>query len=740
MSEEKKKPPESFADDLAEIKSAVVVEPEEQKKLQQTLEQAKYTLEQKKILIITGITLFIFGYLIYVWLARTLMDYDLTGDWNSAFGWTSNWMNFIFWPGFQDVAFMAVILVALIVFYIAFSEVEKMKKNTRPKAEHGSAKKGDISEAKTLQSSQSLDDILLSNSVRLNMNTRETNLNNNVMVIGDSGSWKTMSYVKPNILQMHSNYVVLDPKGSVMEEIGNALKEGGYDIRYLNLVDMSKSMGYNPFHYFEEPNDVQKFVNSLIQNTTGDQKTGGDPFFEKAEVTFITALSFYVRYVFHGMAEENFNTVMDLLLLANAKEEEGADDYKSPLDLLFDDLEESISSRISYGDPYEDYQFGDLAVKNYKLFKMSAGKTAKSILVSVGVRLSVFNLPSLKRIMEKDEIHLERLGIPLVKSKKFGDDLKRDVTRQVWEEGMRRSGKDDDYEALKANQLRKTILFIIISDSDRTFSFLSSIILQQVYDQMYRAADARKDHALPIHTRIINDEFATTGKQLDIDIKTATMRSRNISASFIVQGLSQLKCLYEKQWEAIFENCSTTLFLGGKGPTTTEMLSKLIGNETVVYKSETVNKGRSGGVSYTDQIYQRPLYGPDEINRIPTNHCLIHIRGRQIYEDEKYDLFSHPNIAHTVNDKSLSDAAREKNRFIISEYKPELDEIEMERNRRCSNPEEFEPDEYRGFIDGTLSIQAQRLYFYSDQVEEALNKQLNGEAEETENPLIELFD
>ena len=624
-----------------------------------------------------------------------------------TYGLTNGWR--LREAGFHPMAFMATALIVMSIGWLIWAEIQRSKKNLRPKEEHGSAKNAKLEEAKVLAGHDRTKDILLSKNIRLDMNTRNTNLNDNVMVIGDSGSWKTMSYVKPNLLQMHSNYVVLDPKGSVAEEVGNALKVGGYDIRYLNLVDMGKSMGYNPFHYFFEPNDIQKFVVSLIENTTSKEKTGGDDFFVKAEQTFIVALVFFVQHVFKDTAEQNFNTVMDLLLLAEAKEEQGADTFKSELDLLFEQLEKDLAECRDQGATWEEVQFGELAVKNYKMFKMSAGKTAKSILVSVGVRLSVFNLPGLKNILKEDELHLERIGTPLVMNKNAHDDLSKDITRSHWESLTGR-----DYEKIDPDQLRKTVLFVIISDSDRTFSFLASIILQQVYDQLYRAADGRKDHALPIHTRIINDEFATTGKQLDIDIKTATMRSRNISASFIVQGLSQLKGLYEKQWEAIFENCSTTLFLGGKGPTTTEMLSKLIGNETVIYKSKTVSKGRSGGYSETDQIYQRPLYGADEINRIPTNHCLVHIRGRQIFEDEKYTLMDHPNIEKTIHGPD-----GEANRFDVASYRELLQPLEIARSRSI---DDLDHDDYEhGYLDENLYTGAAMIYINSSQLEETID-------------------
>lgn len=618
-------------------------------------------------------------------------------------------------------------LVTLMILFITASfmayELEKARKNTRPKEEHGSAKQGDVEADSADLKSKDEDDIILSKNMVLDMNTRHTNLNNNVMVIGDSGSWKTMSYVKPNLLQMHSNYVVIDPKGAVAEEVGNAFKESGYEIRYLNTVDMDKSMRYNPFAYFREPNDIQKFVNNLIENTTPESKTsGGDPFFDRAEITLITALCFYVRQVFSGDPENcNFNTVMDLLLLAEVKEED--EDYRSPLDDLFDKLDQEVTALRKNGAPYEVYQFGELAVKNYFIFKSGSGKTIKSVLISVGVRLNVFNLPQVRRIMSKDELHLERLGRPMVKSKNeiYANDLSNDVSPEDYQLNK------GEYEELSKDRLRKMILFIIVSDSDSTFAFLTAIILQQMYDQLYCIADARKSHQLPIHVRVINDEFANCGKQKDIEKKMATMRSRNISCSIILQGISQLKDLYEKKWEGIFENCPTTLFLGGKGPTTTEMLSKMIGNETVVYQSTTRTKGQSGSVSETDQIYQRPLYGPDEINRIPLNHCLIHIRGRQIYEDEKYNLFDHPNIGMTVHAKNKDKATA--NHFDIFDYKSVMEAADIKR----SGPIEKSDN---GFVDGDLSPANCKLLYMSH---EKLIELLNQHGKEHTDEILELL-
>ena len=677
-----------------------------------TRKQAGYALALTSVVVICGAITNNFVYhLSENWSSEGLNALDLAG---------SNLLK----PGYNLYSVLFTLIIVFILISVIAYQIEKMRKNTRPAQEHGSAKQGDVKTGALELSSQAGDDIILSKNLRLDMNTRHTNLNNNVMVIGDSGSWKTMSYVKPNLLQMHSNYIVVDPKGAVAEEVGNAFKEEHYEIRYLNTVDMEKSMGYNPFSYFKEPADIQKFVNNLIENTDSEQKSnGGDPFFEKAEVTLITALCFYVRHVFAQDPDRcNFNTVMDLLLLAEVREDN--ETYQSPLDELFDKLEDEIEHLKKSGAPFEVYTFGELACKNYAIFKMGSGKTIKSVLISVGVRLNVFNLPELQKIMAKDELHLERLGQPMVKSKVNPEDLSQDISKEQYE-----MFKGESYEDLKEDRLRKMILFVIVSDSDSTFSFLTAIILQQMYDQLYRIADGRKNHQLPIHVRVINDEFANCGKQKDIEKKMATMRSRNISCSIILQGISQLKDLYKEKWEGIFENCPTTLFLGGKGPTTTEMLSKIIGNETVVYQSTTTTKGQSGSYSETDQIYQRPLYGPDEINRIPLDHCLIHIRGRQIYEDEKYNLFDHPRIAETVHNKDPEIA--KMNHFDIFSYKEVMKKAEEKRNTdvRVSDT----PD---GFVDGTLNPLGSKLTYMSDS---QLIKLIDKKTEDSRNDLFDLL-
>lgn len=627
-----------------------------------------------------------------------------------------------------DFSFLSIGIGGLvaILFGTWFLYRQTHKKNYRPNEEHGSAKLGDINSLKKFdarQNEKKSDDsanLLLSKNIHMDMDTRHTHLNDNVMVIGGSGTGKTYTYVKPNLLQMYCNYVAIDPKGSVAEETGNAFKENHYEIRYLNLVNMKKSMGYNPFAYFHEPNDVQKFVMNLVNNTTNQNKKGGDDFFEKAEITLIAANCFYVRHCFAGTAQCNFNTVMDLFELADAKEEDN-DDYSSALDYLYSELEFEVKTMKAEGADYEDYIFGELAVKNYKLFKKGAGKTAKSVLISVGVRLSIFNLPALKKMLEKDELCLDHLGKPMVKNQKYPDDLSKDISWDTYE-----SIKKQDYEELKVDDLRKVVLFIITSDSDDTFTFMTAIILQQIYDRLYYAADQRRDHRLPIHTRIVNDEFATCGKQMAFDRKVATVRSRGISVDIIIQGISQIKSLYKDSWETIFENCDYTVFLGGKGLSTNKMLSELIGNETVVHKNYSESKGTQSSVTVSDQIIQRPLRGPDEISRLHPIKCLIHIRGYQIFEDFKYSVADHPNVDLTTD--SLDPVLARKNFFDIFKYHSKILDYDSLRNSRNLNNEISHPEEVLqgGIIEGNLDLVSKNLqYLQIEQLEDYLKAELD---------------
>ena len=611
------------------------------------------------------------------------------------------------------VSSIAIMAVYLIWFYYK----KATKRNRRVGEEYGSAKKGDIwKEAAPLNAKNNpnpekrnaYNNTILSQNIQVDMDTRHTLLNNNVFVVGGSGAGKTRFFVKPNCLQMACNYIIIDPKGSVAEEIGHAFEKEHYEIRYLNLVNMDKSMRYNPFEYFDEPLDVQKFVNNLIENTKDANSVGGDDFFVKSEITWMCAVIFYIMATCKGTERCNMNTLMLMLDHSKASEED-SDQFMSDVDFMFQQLEQQMTLKNK---GRSEYGYDDLAIRNYKIFKMGAGKTAKSILISVGVRLSIFNQPALRNLLSKDELHLEHLGTPMVKSNKYPDDLGYDIDRNTYEVILKEKKKRDpnqkegDYEDLPSTRLRKVVLFVITNDHEKTFAFLSSIILEQIYTQLYAAADERHDKKLPIHTRIINDEFANTGKQPDYARKISTMRSREISACVIVQGISQIKSksLYGDDWEAIFENCDMTLFLGSKGPSTLEQMTKLAGKETDVVETTSVQYGTNRTVTKNENLVARDQYDYSELGRLDISLCLVHIKGHQIYEDKKYDVKQHPN-AYLTMDANASKEIQTANRFDIEQYGDTAKKIEDSRSKNVIQDlkdNDIPVDELEGLLNGEI--------------------------------------
>lgn len=530
-------------------------------------------------------------------------------DFLSSFG--SNYLgySFSFSAGALLTSFIAGMAAVAVILYQSLN-----KKNYLPGAEHGTARYGKIEEeAVELADENFQNSIPYSKNISVSMNTRKTFLNNNTITIGGSGSGKTFFHVKPMAMQLNCNYIITDPKDTLVRDIGNVFYQNGYDIKYLNLVDMKKSMRYNPLKYIQSPSEVFKFVTNFISNTSKENsQKGGDDFFEKSEIAWLTMAIFFIL-ASPDESEKNLNTMMDLLDIADASEED--ENAKCVLDIMMDQLEESYNILKNMGiEDRNSYTY--LAIRQYHLYKKAAGKTAKSILISLGVRLAVFNIPELKYLLSGDDLDLETFGRP----------------------------KTD-----KNGNLIKTVLFVAISDYDSTYSFLASIVYQQMYEILYRIADSTRKGRLPIHTRFILDEFANTGKQQDFEIKVATMRSREISVDIILQNLAQLKNLYEKSWETIVGNCDVTLFLGGKEYTTLEQLSKWIGNTTIDYMSITENRGTNGGWSRNNQLIQRPLMAPDEIGRLKRDECLVHIRGEHIFRDKKYVLSEHPNYKYTAD-------------------------------------------------------------------------------------------
>lgn len=597
-------------------------------------------------------------------------------------------------------------LYGMIIIGIIYHDASK--KNTKEGREYGSSRKGDVFEEASkndalenkVEAKRDEDaNIILSKNVKVDMDTWHTGINDNIFVVGGSGTGKTRYFVKPNILQMYCNYVVIDPKGSVAEECGKAYEKNGYNVGYLNLVKMDKSMGYNPFEYFRKPEDVQSFVQNLISNTSDKNKSGGDEFFVKAEMTWLMSMIYLIMSECRG--DENlfsFNTVLMLLQHSDAKED-GNDQYKSDVDRLFEQLQREHRAETHGA---ITYTYRDLAILNYQIYKLGAGKTAKSILISIGVRLSIFASPELKRILQKDELHLERLGQPMITSAKENEckNLSLDIDRDVYERFTKGRTDKPSYEDLPKNRLRKSILFIVINDSDDVFNFMASIILQQLYTQLYYIADARADHKLPIHVRIINDEFANCGKQPDFNRKISTMRSREISTAVIVQGISQIKSksLYGDDWEAIFENCSITLFLGSKGPTTQKVISELAGKETVTHVTHSTSKGTSSSYTVGEQLIASDVYSIGDIAMLDNRKCLIHIQGQHIYEDWKYDVKDHPRVDETcdAHDKEIA----KQNFFDIDVFLEKVRQLEKLREETRNKYIEENQTESESKMDG----------------------------------------
>ncbi len=573
-------------------------------------------------------------------------------DFLPSFG--SNYLGFKF--VLNPMALLVGIVTGILsVVFIIYKSLNK--KNYLPGEEHGTARFGMEEEYKVLKDEDEFNNIPYSQHIGVSMDTIKTQLNNNTVTIGGSGSQKTRGHVKPSALQFNCNYILTDPKDRTIREIGKGFYENNYDIKYLNLVDMTRSMKYNPLKYIERPSDVLKFVNNFIDNTTKEATNqGGDDFFVKAEIAWMTFAIFFIL-ASPDDSEKNLNTMMDLLDMSDASEED--ENAKCEMDVIMEQLEESFNILLEYN-LVDKNNYTYLAIRQYRLYKKAAGKTAKSILISLGVRLQVFNIPELKELISDDELDLETFGRP-----------KKD--------------KDGNYI--------KSVLFVSISDYDSTFSFMAAVIYQQLFEILYRIADSTKDGRLPIHTRFILDEFANTGKQQDFERKVATIRSREISVDIILQNLAQLKNLYKESWETIIGNCDVTLFLGGKEYSTLEQLSKWIGNTTIDYLNITENRGSNGGWSRSNQILQRPLLAPDEIGRLKRDECLIHIRGEHIFKDKKYNLMDHPNIELTTDydEKNYFDPEivvkekRDKTAVLMIEEKKEEKRIEAFGNKEFLN-------------------------------------------------------
>ena len=426
--------------------------------------------------------------------------------------------------------------------------------------------------------------------------------NKNVVVIGGSGSGKTRFFVKPNLMQLHSSYCLTDPKGTILIECGQLLQRGGYRIKTLNTINFSKSMHYNPFAYIRSEKDILKLVNTLIVNTKGDGEKSGEDFWVKAERLLYSAL---VGYIWYEAPDEemNFITLLELINASEAREDD--EEYQSPVDLLFADLEER--------DP------DHFAVKQYKKYKLAAGKTAKSILISCGARLAPFDIKELRDLMAYDDLELDTLGD------------------------------------------RKTALFIIISDTDDTFNFVAAILYTQLFNLLCDKADDLYNGKLPVHVRFLLDEFANIGQIPRFEKLIATIRSREISACIILQSQSQLKAIYKDSADTIIGNCDTTLFLGGKEQSTLKEISEILGKETIDSFNTSENRGREKSYGLNYQKLGKELMTKDELAVMDGGKCILQLRGVRPFFSDKYDITKHPNY------KYLSDFDK-KNIFDIERY------------------------------------------------------------------------
>ena len=508
-------------------------------------------------------------------------------------------------PSFHPADLALGIAGAVIVRLIIYVKGKNAKKY-RKGMEYGSARWGTAEDIKPYTDPVFENNIPLTQTERLTMNSRPKQpkyaRNKNILVIGGSGSGKTRFFVKPSLMQMHSSYVVTDPKGTVLIECGKLLQRGGYRIKVLNTINFKKSMKYNPFAYLRSEKDILKLVNTIIANTKGDGEKSGEDFWVKAEKLYYTALIGYIWYE-APEEEKNFTTLLEMINASEAREDD--EDFQNPVDLMFERLEEK--------DPEH------FAVKQYKKYKLAAGKTAKSILISCGARLAPFDIKELRELMETDEMELDTIGD------------------------------------------RKTALFVIISDTDDTFNFVVSILYTQLFNLLCDKADDEYGGRLPVHVRCLLDEFANIGQIPKFEKLIATIRSREISASIILQSQSQLKAIYKDNADTIVGNCDTTLFLGGKEKTTLKEISEILGKETIdsFNTSETRGRELSHGLNY--QKLGKELMTQDEIAVMDGGKCILQLRGVRPFFSDKFDITKHPKY------KYLSDADP-KNAFDMEKH------------------------------------------------------------------------
>ncbi|HAP6332584.1 conjugal transfer protein TraG [Streptococcus agalactiae] len=509
-------------------------------------------------------------------------------------------------------------LILSVVIKLILIQKKKKAKKFREGREYGSARWGNEKDIEPYIDKKFENNVLLTQTERLTMNNRPKNpkyaRNKNVLVIGGSGSGKTRFFVKPNLMQMHSSYVVTDPKGTLVLECGKMLERNGYEIKILNTINFKKSMRYNPFAYLKSEKDILKLVQTIIANTKGEGEKSTEDFWVKAEKLYYTALIGYIWYE-APKEEQNFTTLLAMIDASEVREED--ENFKNAVDYMFEALEKEKPNHF--------------AVKQYKKYKLAAGKTAKSILISCGARLAPFDIQELRDLMKEDELELDTLGE------------------------------------------KKTALFVIISDTDDTFNFVVSIMYSQLFNLLCDKADDEYGGRLPIHVRCLLDEFANIGLIPKFEKLIATIRSREISACIILQAQSQLKSIYKDNADTIVGNCDSTLFLGGKERTTLKELSESLGKETIdLYNtSETRSNQKSFGLNY--QKTGKELMSQDEITVMDGGKCIYQLRGVRPFLSYKFDITKHKNY------KLLEDYDK-RNIFDIEKYLQRKDEVKLKES------------------------------------------------------------
>ena len=496
---------------------------------------------------------------------------------------------------FNEYSLKAV-LIFLFLYAMGIGVYFSSRENRRPGEEHGSARWGNVkSIVRRYADKNSSSNIILTQNMRLGLNAKKHRRNLNVLVVGGSGAGKTRFYAKPNLMQCNTSFIVADPKGEMLRSIAPLLIEKGYDIKVFNLIEPENSDGYNPFVYIRKDEDVIRLISNLIQNTTPKNAQQNDPFWEKSEIALDSAL---MLYLLHEAPPEEQTFEMLMFLIENAATvEDDEDGYQSPVDILFNGLEEEKPEHI--------------AVKQYKIFKQASGKTAKSILISAAVRLAAFNLPEIAKMTSYDNLDIGSLGE------------------------------------------RKRAIFCVIPDNDNSFNYIVGMLYTQAFQALYFNADSNHGGELPVPVHIVMDEFANVALPDNFERILATMRSRRISVSIIIQNLAQLKALFKDSWENITGNCDTLLYLGGNEQSTHEYISKMLGKETIDTRTRGITKGQHGSSNTNYQNAGRELLTLDEVRLLDNSNALIFIRGERPLIDKKFDILSHPNIAKTADGKAI---------------------------------------------------------------------------------------